>query len=107
MLLPALEFVLDGRPVRVPAGRSFVIGRGRNRPIRASRRHAVVELTRGCWILTDRSGNGTFVDGRRVGVKLPTRPAAVTAHRFWWGPDPRALGDHRAPVERGAFRVRR
>jgi hypothetical protein len=83
VLLPALEFVLDGRPVRVPAGRSFVIGRGRNSPhprvAAARRRGADVRLL----VPHGPVGHGTFVDGRRVGVKLPTRPAAITAHRFW------------------------
>jgi ABC transport system ATP-binding/permease protein len=79
---PALELVHEGRRVRMPAGRPFVIGRGPEVDLdlthpRVSRRHAVIELTTGGWILTDRSSNGTFVDGRRVGVLPLTAPVVV------------------------------
>lgn len=37
----------------------------------------MVELTPGGWILTDRSSNGTFIDGRRVGVLPLTGRVAV------------------------------
>ncbi len=79
---PALELLHEGRRWRLPGGRPFVIGRGPEVDLdlphpRVSRRHAVVELTPGGWVLTDRSANGTFVDGRRIGVLPLTSPVVV------------------------------
>jgi ABC transport system ATP-binding/permease protein len=90
---PALELVHEGRRLQVPAGRPFVIGRGPEVDLdlphpRVSRRHAVIELTTGGWILTDRSSNGTFVDGHRIGVLPLTGPVVV---RLGDTPDAAAL----------------
>jgi ABC transport system ATP-binding/permease protein len=96
---PALELRLDGRQLRVPAGRPFVIGRGPGVDLdlphpRVSRTHAVVELTGNGWMLTDRSANGTYVDGRRVGVLPLAGPVRV---RLGDTPDAAAIEFHILP----------
>ncbi|WP_219419295.1 FHA domain-containing protein [Pseudonocardia nigra] len=78
----ALELLHEGRRLRVPAGRPFVIGRGPEADLdlphpRVSRRHAVVELTPAGWTLTDSSSNGTYVAGSRVTVLRLTGPVVV------------------------------
>ncbi|GAA1849858.1 hypothetical protein GCM10009836_32040 [Pseudonocardia ailaonensis] len=82
MTPPALEIVVGGRRLQVPAGRPFVIGRGPEADLdvehpRASRRHVVVEHTEHGWTLTDASRNGTFVDGRRVTTLPLAGPVSV------------------------------
>ncbi|HVL84439.1 MAG TPA: FHA domain-containing protein [Pseudonocardia sp.] len=79
---PALELLFGSRRVRVPADRRFVVGRGPQADLdvvhdRASRTHAVVELTPQGWTVTDHSTNGTFVDGMRVTHLHVTRPMSV------------------------------
>jgi ABC transport system ATP-binding/permease protein len=96
---PALELRLDGRQLRIPAGRPFVIGRGPGVDLdlphpRVSRTHAVVELTGSGWMLTDRSANGTYVDGRRVAVLPLAGPVRV---RLGNTPDAAALEFHLVP----------
>ncbi|MCW0213988.1 MAG: FHA domain-containing protein [Pseudonocardia sp.] len=82
MTPPALEIVAGGRRLRVDAERPFVIGRGPEADLdvghpRASRQHVVLEHTAAGWTITDRSRNGTFVDGRRVSVVPVAGPVRV------------------------------
>ena len=82
MTASELELFTDGRRLRVPAGRPFVLGRGPDADLilpqpRVSRLHAVVELTPAGWMLTDRSRNGTFVNCRRVSVVPLDRSVVV------------------------------
>ena len=86
MHVAALEIRHAGGRARVPAGRPFVIGRGPDADLdlphpRVSRRHAVVELTRDGWTLTDSSSNGTYLDGDRITVLRLDRPLVVRLGR--------------------------
>ena len=71
LAVPALQLIVEGRRVVVAPGGRVVIGRGADADVRladlvVSRCHAVLDHTGGRWVLTDRSRNGTFVDGQRV-----------------------------------------
>jgi hypothetical protein len=71
-----LALVVDGIPVRHEVQGKVVVGRESSCDVvlddpTVSRRHAAIEEKDGGWVLRDLgSGNGTFVDGRRVETAL-------------------------------------
>lgn len=80
---PRLELRAGGRTWQASAGRTWTIGRAYEADIRlenprVSRQHAVLQATPAGWVLVNRSGNGIFVDGRRVeSVTIVSRPVTV------------------------------
>ena len=78
----ALELHANGRRWVVPAGGSMTIGRDGTADVQLddmliSRLHAIVASTEDGWLLTDRSRNGTFVDGKKVDHLVLDGPKVV------------------------------
>jgi RsiW-degrading membrane proteinase PrsW (M82 family) len=66
-----VQVLPDGAELRFRPGQQVMIGRDTDAQVlvvhpRASRRHAVLDLQQGGWMLTDQSSNGTFMDGRPI-----------------------------------------
>jgi ABC transport system ATP-binding/permease protein len=80
---PRLELRASGRSWQASVGRTWTIGRAYEADIRlenprVSRQHAVLQATPAGWVLVNHSGNGMFVDGRRVdSVTIVSQPVTV------------------------------
>jgi RsiW-degrading membrane proteinase PrsW (M82 family) len=66
-----VQVLPDGAELRFRPGQQVMIGRDTDAQIlvvhpRASRRHAMLAMEQGGWVLTDQSSNGTFMDGRPI-----------------------------------------
>ena len=83
MKLEVLNGLLDGLIFRIDRPR-VVIGRDPNCEVvitgdpRISRKHAVIHQSEdGCWLEDSKSRNGTFLEGKKVGVKIMLKPGGM------------------------------
>ena len=81
-MLPTLEFSCDGQRGAIPAGHFFTVGRSGNVDLAVrlpivSRRHLVIGYKNGWFVEDLGSGNGSYVEGRRIERHLITGTTQV------------------------------